>query len=74
MAGTAQVITNGLASEWIIKAMAHASLKSAAELSRKSGIPEMTISNIINHKQKNGCRLDIVLALVESCGLTLELK
>jgi predicted transcriptional regulator len=66
-----QIVSGDLASDWIIQAMAAASL-SVSELSRKSGVPRETIYSVIQHRQKNGCRLDIFLTLLESCGVTLR--
>jgi hypothetical protein len=71
MAGATQVVSGDLASEWVTRAMESASLN-VSELSRKSGVPRETIYSVIQHRQKNGCRMDIFLTLLESCGVTLR--
>jgi predicted transcriptional regulator len=74
MAGTAQarqINSNKLASDWVMKAMALAAL-SRGEVSRRSGIPEMTIYNILHQKNKTSCRLDTLVLIITSCGFTFR--
>ena len=71
MAGISQIVTSEIASDWVMKAMVLADLD-AANLSRKSGVPLMTIHNIIHNRNKNGCRTDILVVLVRACGFTFR--
>lgn len=71
MAPTTKINPKALASDWIIKAMASANLN-VNELAQRSGVSRPTIYKIIQHKQKDGCRLDMLILLVHSCGLTFR--
>lgn len=71
MASAAQIDPGEIVSEWVTEAMASANVN-PAELSRRSGVPVMTIHNIIHQKQKRGCRVDILIVLIASCGLTFR--
>lgn len=71
LATAAQIDPNELVRSWVTKAMLLADLN-AAELSRKSGVPRETIDNIIHHKHKNGCRIDVVVNLLFYCGFTFQ--
>jgi hypothetical protein len=59
------------ARDWLIAAMMMAQIN-VAQLSKRSGVSPMTIWNILNRKQKNGCREDILFLLVRGCGFTFR--
>ena len=59
------------AREWVVNAMMLARI-TVPELSKRSGVSVMTIWNLLNHKNKNGCRDDIMFQLVRSCGFTFR--
>jgi len=58
---------------WVEQAMKCARL-SVPELAERSGVPQMTIRNILHQVQKGGCRVDLLFRLLECCGFRVEVR